>query len=183
MRQMRCFAVSALVLSAVLCAAPAFAQIEPTFRTRFGIAVGGGFPIDAAGKEGEPGGVLEAQIGVGDDPLVVSLAFGYSTFGGVPLEEGVAVVNQFEMRTDWCPTAPEEWALVYQFGGGVYRMDRYNEPNEDLRFGVRAGLGLRWSPAWHTNIGLITAYNFAPDLEASTRHWVTLGVELLRWSD
>ena len=30
---------------------------------------------------------------------------------------------------------------------------------------------------------LITQYNFAPDLKASTRHWITVGLEVLRWSD
>ncbi len=167
----------------VAAARPADAQLEPVFRTRFGIALAGALPIDTEGTEGEPGGTLEFQIGVGDDPVVVSLAFGYSTFGGAPFQEGVAAVNQFELRSDWCPTAPDVWAATYQVGVGIYRMDRYNEPNEDLRFGMRAGVGLRWSPSWQTSVALVTAYNYAPDLKARTRQWITVGVELLRWSD
>jgi len=182
MKALRRIGAGVIVLGVVL-AVPAQAQIEPTFRTRYGIAVGGAFPIDARDIENDPGVAIEGQIGVGDDPVVVSLAFGYTSFSGPPLDTGAAVATQFELRTDWCPTAPAVWSPIYQVGVGVYRFDRPMEENEDLRFGARLGLGLRWAPAWHTCSALVVAYNFAPDLSARTRHWATIGVELLRWSE
>jgi hypothetical protein len=178
----RALAASVSVIVGALVATPAQAQLDPIFRTRFGGSLGVSAPITGIGAEKEGGTYFEGQIGVGDDPVVVGLVIGYTTFGGVPMDEEIADATQFELRSDWCPTAPASLAPVYQVGLGLYRLVRPGETS-DFRFGMRGGLGVRWAPDWHTHLSLIVAYHFVPDLYAHTRQWVTVGVELMRWTD
>lgn len=171
------------VLFLLALAPPSRAQVvDQIFRTRLGGALAFSAPLTGIGAEKDNGSNAEIQIGVGDDPLIVGLVIGYTTFGGIPLQDEIAKASSFELRTDWNPSAPTEFGPTIQIGVALYILQRPDVEN-DLRFGIRTGLGYRWAPWWHTQFALVGAYNFVPDVHAHTRQWATLGLEVMQWSD
>ncbi len=171
--------------TAMVLIAPRARAQDPEFRSNVSIAGGPIFPVGARPPFDELGSTYMAAISVGDDFSTVGFALGYSVFGASPLADRGTSVSQFELRADCVPFSPDTWSPYLRLGAGAYNvdLDRSIKDSTSRRVGIATGVGVRWAPRWHTAMTLVASYHNVPSRGTSTRQWIGLTLELLRWMD
>ena len=172
--------VAMCVVALALLAPRAYAQ-DPAFRSTLSVAMGPTRPISARPPFDDAGNAYSAAIAVGDDFSTVGFALGYTVFGASLFERQGAVVSQFELRADCAPLAPESISPYFRLGAGAYGLDAGGSTAR--RVGIATGAGIRWSPRWHSAVTLVATYHNVPARATTTRQWVSLTLELMRWMD